>query len=143
MATPSSPISVPSRPSLACVRCAERKVKCTRTQPCRACVNHKVQCIFKPPAPPQRRQKHVANQVLVDRLRYYETLLQEQGIDASKLADTPQVDHGCELSQPMTQVAASSSQHPQAAPNLNSKPSGDVSKTQVIHKEGRSMFVEK
>ena len=141
-ATPSSTsLSVPSRPTFACIRCAERKVKCDRQRPCSACVNHKVDCVFQPPRPPQRRHRHAKNQILTDRLRYYETLLQEQGIDPSKLPDTPGPDLQHRLSQTV-RVAPKEFQM-QTPSSIESEASGGVSKTQVIHGQGRSMFVDK
>ena len=137
--SPSS--SVPSRPTFACIRCAERKVKCDRQRPCSACVNHKVDCVFQPPRPPQKRHRHVKDQILTDRLRYYETLLQEQGIDPSKLPDTPGSDPRHNSSQTMAVVPKEF--HLQTPSSNESEATGSVSKTQVIHGEGRSMFVDK
>ena len=141
-AAPSSTsLSVPNRPTFACIRCAERKVKCNRQRPCSACVNHKVDCVFQPPRPPQRRNRHVKDQLLIDRLRHYETLLQEQGIDPSKLTDTPGSDPRQRSSQIVT-VVPKDFQLQTSSP-IESEASGSVSKTQVIHGQGRSMFVDK
>ncbi|KAF2866196.1 hypothetical protein BDV95DRAFT_585093 [Massariosphaeria phaeospora] len=84
----SSSSSVPSRSTHACVRCADRKVKCDRQRPCSACVKHQVDCVFHPPQSTRKRHKRVTVQVLADRLRHYETLLQERGVDPSKLINT-------------------------------------------------------
>lgn len=139
---PLSPSSgVPSRPTFACIRCAERKVKCDRQRPCSACVNHKVDCVFQAPRPPQRRQRHRTDQILTDRLRYYETLLQEKGIDTSKLPDAPGSDSQHRPSQAVT--VAPEESHQQSLSSIESEASGSVSKTQVIHGQGRSIFVEK
>ncbi|KAE8442681.1 hypothetical protein EG329_002926 [Mollisiaceae sp. DMI_Dod_QoI] len=138
LSSPSS--SVPSRPTFACIRCAERKVKCNKQRPCSACVNHKVDCVFQPPRPPQKRRRHVNDHILADRLKYYETLFQEQGIDTRKLPDAPGSDLWHRSSQTVTSVPKES--HQQTPSSIESEESGSVSKTQVIHGEGRSVFVE-
>ncbi|KAI1103186.1 mitogen-activated protein kinase [Jackrogersella minutella] len=130
----SSSSSVSNRPTFACVRCAERKVKCDRERPCSACVNHKVECVFRPPRPPRKR-----HQVLTDRLRHYETLLQEQGIDPRKLPYTPSSESEHNSSQAATVVPEEF--RLQTSP-VESEASGNVSKTQLIHGQGRYMFVD-
>ncbi|KAK7419938.1 hypothetical protein QQZ08_010641 [Neonectria magnoliae] len=126
--TPSSPpSSVPSKPNFACIHCAERKVKCDRQRPCSACANHKVDCVFQPARPPRRRRRQVKDQILTDRLRYYETLLQENGIEPT--------------SPNQTGVVVPKEFHPHTLASVESEASGSVSKSQVIHGQGRSMFV--
>lgn len=102
------------RPSYSCVRCSNRKVKCDRQRPCSACVKHKVECVFNPSQPPQQKRKRVKSQVLIDRLRHYEGLLKDRGIDPGELPDTPDA----ELSPSM-------------------------SKTQLVYDQGRSKFINK
>src|SRR5690349_21422327 len=69
------------RSSFACLRCSERKVKCNRQNPCSACIKHKVQCIFRAPKPPRRQRTPAITEAWEERLRRYETLLRENGID--------------------------------------------------------------
>lgn len=128
-ASPSS--SIPSRLTYSCIRCANRKVKCNRQRPCSACVKHSVECVFNPSPPSRKRQRRVKDQVLTDRLRQYEVLLQEQGIDPSKLPDTPR----SELLPKELHTPSS----------IESEPSrnDEVNKTQVLHSEGRFKFVDK
>ncbi|KPM37974.1 hypothetical protein AK830_g8605 [Neonectria ditissima] len=129
--TPSSPPpNVPSKPTFACIRCAERKVKCDRQRPCSACVNHKVDCVFQPPRPPRRRHRQAKDQILTDRLRYYESLLQEKGIEPTNLPADSQTET----------VVPNESCLPTPS-STHSEASGTVNKTQVIHGQGRSMFV--
>ena len=86
-ATASPSTNIPSRTTFACIRCAERKVKCDRQKPsCSACTKHKAECIFNTSKPPRKRHKRVKVQFLADRLNQYEALLQEHGIDTSKLS---------------------------------------------------------
>jgi len=85
MATTSLPTSGHKRPTFSCIRCAERKVKCDRQRPCAGCVKSNVECIFNPVQPPKQRNKRVKVKVLTDRLKQYEALLQEKGIDPGNL----------------------------------------------------------
>ena len=74
----------PSKFKFACVRCAERKVKCDRQDPCHSCVKHNAQCIFRAPKP-SRRRKVVKDALLDERLKRYEAVLVEKGIDPSQV----------------------------------------------------------
>jgi len=78
-------MSAHKRPTFSCIRCAERKVKCDRQRPCAGCVKGNVECIFNPVQPPKQRNKRVKVKVLTDRLKQYEALLQEKGIDPGNL----------------------------------------------------------
>jgi hypothetical protein len=81
----SSTINPPSRITFACIRCAERKVKCDRQRPCSACTKHNAECVFNDTKPTRKRQRRVKVQALADRLNQYEALLQEHGIDTKQL----------------------------------------------------------
>lgn len=131
----------PSRPTYSCVRCADRKVKCDQQRPCSACVKHNVDCVFNPSRPPRKRQKRVQDQILADRLKLYETLLQEQSIDPSKLPDTPNSEPRRRSSHTVA-VVSEESQLPTPS-SLESEASRCVDKAQVVHGQGRSKFVEK
>ena len=142
MATAPSPSSSkPSRPTYSCIRCADRKVKCDQQRPCSACVKHNADCVFNPSRPPRKRQKRVKDQILTDRLKLYEALLQEQGIDPSKLPDTPISEPPRRSSHTVT-VAPEESQL-QTPSSIESEPSRCIDKAQVVHGQGRSKFVEK
>lgn len=131
----SSPSSTLSRPKYSCIRCAERKVRCDRQRPCSTCVKHSIECTFKPSQPSRKRQTRVKVQILSDRLRHYETLLQEQGIDLSKLPDGP-------ISKPRVAVGPEESRL-QTPSSTESEPNQCVNKTQVIHGQGRFNFIDK
>ncbi|ETS77901.1 hypothetical protein PFICI_09963 [Pestalotiopsis fici W106-1] len=77
----------------ACIRCAARKVKCDRNSPCAACTRHQVECVFNLAHPPRNRHKRGQQQALKDRIKQYEALLLEKGIDPERLPDTSS-DHG-------------------------------------------------
>jgi hypothetical protein len=97
MATTTPSPSTHKRPSFSCIRCAERKVKCNRQKPCSACVKHSVDCVFNPVPPSTKRNKRVKVNVLTERLRQYEALLEEQGVDPRRL-----LDQAINRSQPVT-----------------------------------------
>ena len=61
--------------------CQQRKVRCDRNKPCAHCVKANVECRVVPPQPPRRRKKKLSERELVERLRRYESLLAEKGID--------------------------------------------------------------
>ena len=94
---------------LACVLCQQRKVKCDRKFPCAHCVRNGVQCVPATAAPRQRRRRF-AERELLERLRYYESLLRQNNVEfkpvhssvagkASHTADTrtPQSQDGARL----------------------------------------------
>ena len=64
-----------------CVLCQQRKVKCDRKDPCSNCTKSRVDCIFRAPAIPRRRQKtkKPPDADLLLRLKRYEDLLKNYG----------------------------------------------------------------
>lgn len=131
-----------SRPTYSCVRCSDRKVKCDRQSPCSACVKHKVQCIFRPLQTPRKRHKRVKDNVLNDRLKRYEALLQEQGVDPNGLPDISEPEQGHKLSHTGDVVAENSLQLPTPASTIF-EPDRSITKTQLLHGQGRVKFVDK
>lgn len=71
----------PAKPAFACIRCSERKVRCDKEDPCNACVRHKVECVYRPPDPSRKKRKIVRENSIDERLKHFETLLREKGID--------------------------------------------------------------
>ncbi|KAL3467005.1 hypothetical protein BJX64DRAFT_284153 [Aspergillus heterothallicus] len=69
---------------LSCVLCQQRKIKCDRAFPCANCLRAKAQCV---PANqvPRRRKRRFAERELLDRLRQYESLLQQNDIKFDSL----------------------------------------------------------
>ncbi|KAL7942879.1 mitogen-activated protein kinase [Trichoderma barbatum] len=126
------PLSAPSRPTFACVRCAGRKVKCDRHIPCTACVKHRAECVFQPPPPPQRRRRPGAAGPSIDRREYPQTRLQAQGHNPKQSSNPPDTDSRSHLS----------SQEIRGSQSSSSEPSGSVSKTQVIQGLGQSMLID-
>jgi hypothetical protein len=66
-------------------------VKCDRQQPCGACVKHNVDCLFNPIQPPRKRHKRVKVNALTEKLKQYEKLLQERGIDPGRPPKSPTI----------------------------------------------------
>ncbi|KAI0395124.1 hypothetical protein F5Y17DRAFT_225553 [Xylariaceae sp. FL0594] len=90
-----------------CVLCQTRKVRCDKKKPCSNCAKAHVECRVVPPQPPKRGKKHIPERVserdLIERLRKYEALLFQHGIDFEplgpdiKIADPGTVEEGDEL----------------------------------------------
>ena len=155
--TASASSSIPNRPTYSCIRCAERKVKCDRQRPCSTCVKRNVDCVFNPSQAPRKRHRRVKEQILTDRLRHYEALLQQQGLDPSKLPvpvpdtvpdtitdnlpDTP--DSNPRRGSSQTVAAVPEESQLQTPSSIESEPSGCVNKTQLLHGQGRFKFVDK
>ncbi|ROW02361.1 hypothetical protein VSDG_02597 [Cytospora chrysosperma] len=64
-----------------CVLCQQRKVRCDKQKPCANCVKAGVGCKVVAPQPPRRRKKKPQERELIDRLRKYESLLAQHGVD--------------------------------------------------------------
>ena len=137
-----TPSSLSSRPTYSCVRCSDRKVKCDRQSPCSACVKHNAQCVFRPPHPPRKRHKRVKDDILNDRLKRYEALLQEQGIDPTGLPDISEPEQAHKPSRTGDAVAEDSLQLPTPM-SSTSEPDRSITKTQLLHDQGRWKFVDK
>lgn len=71
-----------------CVLCQQRKVRCDKNKPCANCVKAGVECKVVPPQPPRRRKKKPHERELVERLRKYETLLSQHGVDFEPIGQT-------------------------------------------------------
>ncbi|KAH6631602.1 fungal-specific transcription factor domain-containing protein [Chaetomium tenue] len=78
-----------------CVLCQQRKVRCDKQKPCANCVKAHVECRVVPPQPPRRRKKKPHERDLIDRLRKYESLLSQHGVNFDPIAhDLKPSDHG-------------------------------------------------
>ena len=85
------PSTVPSKSmrALACVLCAQRKLKCDRNTPCANCVKSRTQCLASTPRPLGRRKRKFPEQQLLERLRKYEDLLRKNNIAFEALPSVP------------------------------------------------------
>jgi hypothetical protein len=136
--------SVDHRPSHdhACVRCAERKVKCDRRQPCEACMRHNADCIFRPLPSRKKRKKLTKEEILLGRIKLYESLLEDNGVDPRALAGSPVARAPL---QNEDHVSTSMSETPQL-PTPDStvfSPAGAISKPRLLHEQGRYHFLDK
>ncbi|KAI1078391.1 fungal-specific transcription factor domain-containing protein [Whalleya microplaca] len=134
--------NIPNRPTYSCIRCAERKVKCDRKVPCSACVRHSVECVFKSSQPPRNRHRRLNTQVLTDRLRHYEALLREKGIDPNKLqhSHVPEARHRSSHS-----VPAPNSLQLRIPPSIESEiseSSRSAKKAHAIQGQGHLKYVD-
>lgn len=136
----SSPL--PNRPAYSCIRCSDRKVKCDRQHPCSACVKHGAECVFRPTQPLKKRQKQVKKEVWNNRLNRYKAPLQEQGIDPTALPNVSATEKGREFDRARGTEAEHVLQLPTLASTV-SEPQQPITKTQLLHKQGRSKFVDK
>ncbi|KAJ4022987.1 hypothetical protein NW752_003443 [Fusarium irregulare] len=86
MSTPTenTPKAKPHR-VLACVLCQQRKVKCDRTFPCSSCTKQGAQCV--PATQPRPRRRRFPERELLDRLRRYEALMKQNGVNFDPLHD--------------------------------------------------------
>lgn len=94
----SSPSASSARPTFACIRCSERKVRCDKQSPCNSCVRHNVECIFRPPKLLRKRQECAIDKRILSRLKRYETILREKGIDPNKISNIPEEEQEHESS---------------------------------------------
>lgn len=150
--------SLPTRPSKAysCVRCFDRKVKCDKQHPCAGCVRAKVECIFRVPAAPRRRQRKIQDEAVLARLRHYEELLREKGLDpatpSSVLTRTETASTADDAEQ-SPQSAAKTNESSISPRRSNGQGMDDAGRLpsdylpfrhgRLIAEEGKSRFIEK
>lgn len=84
--TPSSTNSgAKSATAYSCVRCFDRKVKCSRDpEGCSNCIKSGVDCLYRVPPAPRRRKKRTQEEILKARLDHYEQILRNKGIDVHR-----------------------------------------------------------
>lgn len=128
----SSPSISPTKSTFACIRCSERKVRCDKQNPCNACVRHNVQCIFRPPKPSRRKREFVKDKLVDERLKRYEAILQEKGIDPNQVTGTLEVVH---------HRTSSRSEAPETAWTL--PPQATIFKPQLLHGQRGTELVDK
>lgn len=64
-----------------CVLCQQRKVRCDLQKPCSNCIRAQVECKVVAPQPARRRKKKLHERDLIERLKKYEALMTQHGID--------------------------------------------------------------
>lgn len=132
----------PRTQGTACIRCAKRKVRCDRQDPCKACVRHKVDCIYEDPQATRKRRKLTKDDVLIDRLKFYENLLRERGVEAQEIPDFPTHDllRQSQKDDQFSQRRPRPSNHSSTAPR-NTEHS--ASRARIARSRGESVFLEK
>ncbi|OJJ51716.1 hypothetical protein ASPZODRAFT_138786 [Penicilliopsis zonata CBS 506.65] len=131
-----------SRPahSHSCTICQRRKVKCDRQEPCSNCARAGSECIYRAPRPPRRRRRKVtAEEILGSRLRRYEEILKQNGIDPSvySRSDAP-ASGGSDLSiRTAETLAADDSQE-----RLTTRTDDQSSTGRLIAKDGKSVYLD-
>ncbi|KAJ9149031.1 C6 zinc finger domain-containing protein [Pleurostoma richardsiae] len=116
-----------------CVLCQQRKVRCDKNKPCANCVKAQVECKVVPPQPPRRRKKKPHERELVERLKKYESLLAQHGVnfepigydfkvpDSAALDDVDEIEHGMgELKTSPSSTAPDFSSPSQSSHNVKS-----------------------
>jgi hypothetical protein len=127
-----------SKPTFSCARCFERKTKCDKRIPCGPCIKYNVQCIARPRR--LSRKTRIAKDESVDeRLKLYETLLRENGINPDQKTGTSIAELPGRISQP--EVLGHSWTSP--LDSINSDSQGTVFKPQLIQGQGGTKFVDK
>jgi len=128
----SLPSISPTKPTFSCIRCSERKVKCDKQNPCNACIRHNVQCIFRPPKPSRRKRNFVKDQLVDERLKRYEALLREKGIDPNQVIGSSEAEH---------HRTSSRSEAPN--PVWRTPPQAKIFKPQLLHGQRGTKLMDK
>lgn len=132
-APPSSLTSTRTPPAtFACVRCSQRKVRCNKQDPCSACTRHNVQCIYRAPKPSRRRRAVANDSSVVARLKHYEALLREKGIDPQE---------GITSSDPVNQSANTPPEGLDSSWQLG--PQAAIFKPRLVHGQRGTELVDK
>jgi hypothetical protein len=76
--------------------CQQRKVRCDKQKPCANCVKAQVECRVVPPQPPRRRRKKPHERDLIERLKKYENLLAQHGVNFEPIADDFKAAHNAD-----------------------------------------------
>ena len=140
-ATNSAPASKPAT-THSCQRCAVRKIRCDKQQPCGACVRHKVECEYRMLPPPRRKRKRDRNEVLSGRLEQYERTLHQKGVDPGVLSKAPS-HHTSSLTTNGSGLATKDESPLQIPDPTSDQSVGVVPQTQLLHDQNRSKYLEK
>lgn len=139
------PAVPPKRPTSSCIRCARRKVKCDKEQPCRNCTKHNAVCAYNPPPSPgsANKRKRGGDQVLVERIEHYERILKQRNIEVT--AERPAGPQTRDASQSSPSVSAKApSRIPDEVRRLPDRENRQqAARAQVVYDNGRSQLVDK
>lgn len=134
---------------LSCIRCAHRKVKCDRIDPCSNCVKHSIPCEYREGAPYKRKKKshpEAGSSEVLARLEKYEEILKDLGVDPASVKtagsnENPRSQRSATAERERSDVRrngkrASVSEDPFPS-QVSSLPQGKL----IVH-EGKSRYVE-
>ena len=76
---PQVPSKTPAVKENSCLRCSQRKVKCDKNNPCSNCKKGQIECIYVVPS--RRKKRKLPEEDLVGRLKRYEELLKDHGVE--------------------------------------------------------------
>lgn len=127
----------------ACVRCAERKVKCDRWQPCESCMRHNADCTFRPLPPRKKRKQLTKEEILLRRIKLYELVLEEKGVDPTLLAESPVVRTPLQKEDHVSTTSMSEAPQLPTPDSTVFSPEGAISKPRLLHGQGRYKFLDK
>ena len=137
----SAPSSKPAT-THSCQRCAVRKIRCDKQQPCAACVKADARCEPRVVRPPRRKRGLNRNEILSGRLAQYEKLLQQKDVGPVGLTRTP--GHNASSLTTNGTVSTTKERSPSQAPDVPpAQPLGVGSRPQLLHDKGRSKYIDK
>lgn len=140
-ATNSAPLSKPAT-THSCQRCAVRKIRCDKQQPCGACVRHNFVCEYRMLPPPRRKKKPDRNKILIGRLEQYERLLHRKGVDPGASPKAPS-QHTSSLTTNGSGLATKDTSPLQRPDPTIAQPVGVIPQTQLLHDQNRSKYLDK
>jgi hypothetical protein len=126
------------KPAHSCHRCAVRKVRCDKQQPCAACARHNVECEYRVLPTRRRRKKPDRNSISTGRLEQYGRPLHRKGSDAGEQARTSNRDtssvntNGSDLTTNNTFSSRTTVQS-----------MGAVPQAKLLHERQRSKYLDK
>ena len=146
---PSTPASstFKSKRLISCVLCQQRKVKCDKKSPCSACTKAGVTCVAATAQPPRRRKRSAPEETLLARLKRYEALLKNHGVDVeSGGPEDAQSESGDDVDVALPD--APSAEGSKASGQENSKIEGDKTpwgkeSGRLITEQSMSRYLEK
>lgn len=147
------------RPVYSCIRCSDRKVKCDRQNPCGSCTKHDVKCEFRPLNARKPTKRARDDNPLRERMKKYEQLLKEQGIDPNVLPTPESLPRDEETPDPASRTENSTSRTPEQEPQMIDSRLNEaavdlrtpdsvgsemvrITKTQLLQQGGLARFVD-
>ena len=124
-----------------CLRCYNRRVKCDRQQPCGGCIKSNTECVFRERPPPRRRKQRTQEGALLERLKQYETLLNQSGINPKTASNDAQSGAHIDAATPSEHASTEASQY--QSPGSTDAPERAYIESKLLTEQDRSKFVDK